>query len=373
MRKKLVLISDPLINDFGPSRPVVLLSREFSKSFDVSVVSSIISVPIAEKLESSGVTAVDLKMKPFMKDASLAFFDLYLREAVRGSIGDKLDLPYDATVLNFSNTIVHSSLAWYAQGPVSIVLRNIRKELPLRYKLPLHIFDYVLTKFDIRMIKRMHKETKAVVTNSQYCKSCYERIGIKISKVIHEPLDCDFFRPSTLKPSADYALTYFGKETKYSVIKKIADEGVRIKAFGGKLSGVSKSITQHPNVEASGWVSQDALVQLYSNALYTLFPFTDEEFGYVPVESMACGTPALTNGTQGPAELVVDDVTGWLARDDEEMVKTAVRLWEHRETSEEMRFNCRREALKFDVATIAQQWLRFFDGEAGLQEAGRQN
>lgn len=93
MRETLILISDPLINDFGPSRPVVLLSREFSKSFDVSVVSSIISEPLAQKLQSYKVEAIDLGVKPFLKDSSLAFFDLYLRESVRGSISERMDLP----------------------------------------------------------------------------------------------------------------------------------------------------------------------------------------------------------------------------------------------------------------------------------------
>jgi len=361
MTKKLFLISDPLITDYGPSRPVVLLSHEFSRIFDVSVVSSVISTHIKEKLQSLGVAVIDLRVKPYLKDASLALFDLYLREAIRGSISDRVDLPGDAIVLNFSNTLIYSSVAWYAQGPLSIALKNIRKEMPLKYKFLLHIFDYALTKLDTRMIKRMQKVTSVVIANSQYCRTCYKQIGIEVNDVIYEPLDCNLFKPSTLNPSADYALTYFGKETEYSVIKKIADGGVKIKAFGGKLTSVPRSLFKHPNVEALGRVDQDTLTRLYSNALYTLFPFTDEEFGYVPAESMACGTPVLTYNAQGPAEIVIDGLTGWLSKEDKELMKTALRLWKDREVSDEMRFNCRKAALKFDVPTIAQQWLSYID------------
>lgn len=270
--------------------------------------------------------------------------------------------PENTVVFNFSNTILHPCLAWYAQGSVSIVLRNIRRELPLRYKLPLHVLDRLLTRFDMRMIKKMQALTKTVVANSHYCKSCYEQTGVRVDNVIYEPLDCGLFKPVASSPSADYALTYFGKETKYSVIKKIADSGVKIKAFGGKLSSAPKSVLTHSNIEALGWVDRSTLVELYSNALYTLFPFTDEEFGYVPAESMACGTPVLTYSTQGPSEVVVNDATGWLARDDGEMMGMAVRLWKDGEVCDETRSNCRKEALKFSVPRIARKWLRYVDG-----------
>jgi len=45
---------------------------------------------------------------------------------------------------------------------------------------------------------------------------------------------------------------------------------------------------------------REELIDLYSNALFTLFTFTHELFGYVLVESMACGTSVLTYNRQGP-------------------------------------------------------------------------
>lgn len=362
MTEKLFLISDPLITDFGSSRPVVLLSLEFSRIFDVSVVSSVVSAQMKEKLQSSEVAVIDLKAKPHVKDASLAVFDLYLREAIRGSIGDQVNLPGDAIVLNLSNTIVYPSMVWYAQGPLSIALRNIRKEMPMKYKLPLYVLSYPLARIDKRVIKKMRKLTNIVIANSQYCKTCYEKIGIEVNDVIYEPLDCTLFKPSTSNPSADYVLTYFGKETEYTVIEKIADAGVKVKAFGGKLSSVPRGLVKHPKIEALGRVNQDDLTQLYSNALYTLFPFTDEEFGYIPAESMACGTPVLTYGIQGPAEIVVEGVTGWLTKDQEEMTEKAVQLWKDQRTDDDMRANCRKVAFRFAVPAIAQQWLNCIHG-----------
>jgi uncharacterized membrane protein len=111
-----------------------------------------------------------------------------------------------------------------------------------------------------------------------------------------------------------------------------------------------------PKNEVLGYVSDDELVDLYSNALFTLFPFTEEPFGYVPVESIACGTPVLTYNKQGPSETVDHGVTGWLANSDEELADLAVRIWKEGYPNW-MRSRSREKALQFDVKTIADQWI----------------
>jgi glycosyltransferase involved in cell wall biosynthesis len=359
MKESLFLLSDPLVTDFGPSRPVILVSREFQEKFDVTVVSSTISNEMSALLEANKVDFIDLKVKSYSKEASLAFFELYLREASLGSINRLIDLPTGALVLNFSNTIASSCKAWYAQGPVSVVLRNIRKEMPLKYKIPMRTFDHIFTKLDKRIIKKMREISGLVVANSYYCKRCYEQLGISVDKVIYEPMDCSFFRPSTNKPTSDFALTYFGKETDYQTIKEIADCGVRIIAFGGKLREVPRAVTNHPNIETLGWISQEKLVDLYSNALFTVFPFTDEEFGYVPAESMSCGTPVLTYNIQGPAEVVLDGSTGWLCETSVGLKETAVQLWENPAKALELRGFCRKRALEFDTSVVSSIWLHY--------------
>jgi glycosyltransferase involved in cell wall biosynthesis len=58
-----------------------------------------------------------------------------------------------------------------------------------------------------------------------------------------------------------------------------------------------------------------------------VFPFSNEPFGYVPLESMSCGTPVLTYNREGPSETVVDGQTGWLVGSPEEFVRVGSRLW----------------------------------------------
>jgi len=76
---------------------------------------------------------------------------------------------------------------------------------------------------------------------------------------------------------------------------------------------------------------------------------------------MACGTPVLTYNMQGPSESVINGVTGWLANNDEELVKLAVNYWRNGYPSW-MRARCRERALKFGVKIIADRWLEIIRG-----------
>ncbi len=358
------LIAEPMLGRYGAPMPVILLVREFSKRGEVIVVSSVVKPEVRRELEVYAYV-VDLGFRNVMlSEASTSFVEYWLREATLRQLSRRYVkfikaglIPETDVIINTSNTIAVPSTAWYAQGPVFEAMDNAYPYFPLRYRFPYRLMRKFVRKLDLRLMRRLRRLSKVACANSYAMKRVYESLGIDISCVIYEPLDIELFKPTTSKPSGDYVLTYFGKETDYITIKGVADRGVKIKAFGSKAASiVPRYVLKHPNIEVLGYVADEELVDLYSNALFTLFPFTEEPFGYIPVESMACGTPVLTYNKQGPSETVVNGVTGWLANGDDELIELAVRLWREGYPSW-MRSRCRERALEFDVKAVAERWL----------------
>lgn len=364
MCMKIRIVGEPVFNKYGVSGALILLASEFHRrGIDLEIVSSLIKPEVRTELERFA-SVIDLGFKNVLFDeASTSFVEIWLREAIMRQVSKRAEQfisregsMTDATI-NMSNTIAIESTAWYAQGPVFEAMEHVYPFVPLKYKVPYVVAKRIIKYLDFKLMQSLRKLSRIACANSYTMKRVYEGLGISIDCIIYEPLDTEFFQPKTRSPRGDYVLAYFGKETDYLAVKKVADKGVKIKAFGSKAASiVPKYVLNHPNIEVLGYVSDDELVELYSNALFTLFPFTEEPFGYVPVESMACGTPVLTYNRQGPSETVEHGVTGWLANSDEELVDLAVRIWKEGYPSW-MRSRSREKALQFGVKTIADQWI----------------
>jgi len=70
--------------------------------------------------------------------------------------------------------------------------------------------------------------------------------------------------------------------------------------------------------------TDDALIALYGRARLTVYAPIMEPFGFVPLESMACGTPVVGVREAGVRETVVDGRTGLLTERDLELFSRAV-------------------------------------------------
>jgi glycosyltransferase involved in cell wall biosynthesis len=357
------LVCDIMFDLDGSIRPAVYLADELTAiGYRVSMMSPYMSGAVEERLRVKGITPINLRVKLIAKNSglSLLWLETWAREAFLRLNSRHVRNEF-SVIINFSHVISAPSLVWYLQGPPSVALKDMERGFSAGFRVAYSVLKPVIEYADGRMVNRMGKLSEFAIANSKFCASMYSKFGIRVDSVIYPPIDCQTFNPSTLNPSSDYVLAYFGKETKFSDVKRIAGLGIKIKAFGSKMPLFHKSLKKHPNIEFLGRVTTKELVEAYSNALFTLFPFTHEPFGYVPLESMACGTPVLTYNLQGPSEYVIDERTGWLVRTEDELVQKAVELWKEGYPSH-VRANCRRESLKFDKKFYVEKWLKMLDG-----------
>jgi glycosyltransferase involved in cell wall biosynthesis len=356
---KVTFITDPLVTTAGAVRPAILLARELRKCRKVlTIVTPRSDDGIAESLRAEGIEIKNVGPR-FSLISSFPTFDAW----ARCLITNKTINLSDDLVVNTSSCLVAPAHVYYAQGLMTKTLNDIFSASRSVYSYTYNLLKRPLLKLEKRLAHRFSESSHLFVANSSFCASMYQEWGIRVQRIINPPLDCDFFKPSSMNPSADYVLTTlgkFGKEGNLQVIKAIADAGVKLKVFGD--SQIPDLMKKTANITLLGKVSDEELVRLYSNALYTLFAFDHEPFGYIPVESMGCGTPVLTFNRQGPSETVVDGRTGWLADSNQELLVLAVRCWDKGYDSA-FRTECRKRAIMYGVRKQLDEWKVIFKEE----------
>lgn len=134
------------------------------------------------------------------------------------------------------------------------------------------------------------------------------------SEVIYPPIDDFWFQEAV--SDERLAMSYFFVASTLVPYKRIdiAIEACNRLKLPLKVAGTGpderrlKSLAG-PTVTFLGYVPDEELKKLYTNATATLFP-GEEDFGLVPVESMACGTPVIAYRAGGPLETMVEGKTG---------------------------------------------------------------
>lgn len=123
--------------------------------------------------------------------------------------------------------------------------------------------------------------------------------------------------------------------TRLNMPLKIAGTGAEMERLK-RLAG--------PTVEFLGYLSPEELKPYYRTAYATLVP-GEEDFGLVPVESMACGTPVIALGKGGPLETVINGETGMFFHDcTAESLASVLASFDHKKYAEE---KCRVQANRF--------------------------
>lgn len=113
-----------------------------------------------------------------------------------------------------------------------------------------------------------------------------------------------------------------------------------------------------PTVEFLGSVSDEELNALYRGAKATIFCAQDEDFGMVPIESMAHGTPVIALSQGGVRETVVDSETGILfSVGDVPSLVSAIGRFERKHT--DWSAACQRQAARFSKARFQREIVDF--------------
>ena len=151
------------------------------------------------------------------------------------------------------------------------------------------------------------------LANSQYVAGRISRYYNRRSTIVYPPVDTDFYAPDA--HAASPAFLVVSALVPYKRLD-IAIEACRRVGAPLKIVGTGPELPRlqalaGPGVEFLGWQSDEQIRALYRDARATLLPGV-EDFGIVPVESQACGTPVVALDAGGAQETVIDGQTGVL-------------------------------------------------------------
>src|SRR3989344_1806572 len=179
------------------------------------------------------------------------------------------------------------------------------------------------------------------------------------SEIIYPPIDANFWQSTTSK--SDYFLVAgrLQAHKKVDFIVEIFNElGLPLHVVGtGRQENFLRSRAKS-NVKFLGRVSDERLRDEYSGAKAFIYPQV-EDFGLMPPEAAACGTPTLAYAKGGALETVIPGVTGELFDSyDKRKIKQMILDWQTAKYSIlELKFH----AKKFSKKVFKEQIFKFID------------
>ncbi|MGV0809506.1 glycosyltransferase [Mycolicibacterium setense] len=155
---------------------------------------------------------------------------------------------------------------------------------------------------------------RSVVANSTAVADRITQWWHRDSTVVHPPVDTEGFTPDPSVEREDFFLLA-GRLVPYKrpdlAIAAATRAGVRLIVAGDGRSMKQCQELAGPNVTFLGRVPHDQLLDLHRRARALLMPGV-EDFGIVPVESMATGAPVIALGAGGALDTVIPESTGTL-------------------------------------------------------------
>jgi glycosyltransferase involved in cell wall biosynthesis len=231
---------------------------------------------------------------------------------------EDFDLSEYDLVISSSHTVAKGVITSPRQVHVSYVhsparyawdmMHHYMKEARLERGLKGFIAKYMLHKFRIWDL-RTSNGVDHYIANSDYIRRRIWKVYRRDAEVIYPPIDTSRFVMIPKKDDFYLAASRMVPYKKLPLIAKafanMPDKKLVIIGDGPEFDKVKAVADQAPNIQVLGYQSNDVLTDHMQRAKAFVFA-AEEDFGIMPVEAQACGTPVIAFGAGGALETVID-------------------------------------------------------------------
>ena len=184
------------------------------------------------------------------------------------------------------------------------------------------------------------------IANSQYIANRINKLYRREATVIYPPVDTDSFTLNEAKEdfyfTASRMVPYKKIELVVKAFNEMPERQLKVAGDGPEFKKIRK--IANSNIEILGFVESEKLKEYLQKAKAFVFA-AEEDFGILPVEAQACGTPVIAYERGGVSESVILNKTGtFFKKQTIEHIIDAVKRF---------------ELMKFDYQEIRDNALRF--------------
>lgn len=322
---KIAIVHERLSEIAGSEHVVAELSREWPDArIHIPIVDPRVAAEFSNQVNAGSLNSIYRTLKYQTYAPLLPLVPAALRRSDFGSV-DAVVISHHAMALAAVDAAgsrptiayVHSPARWAWDAEMR---RGEADSLPGRAALE------ALSRVAIRTETRSAPKLTTVVANSTAVAERIRRHWNRDAVVVHPPVDTEYYTPDPSEPPGDFFLLA-GRLVPYKrpdiAIRAAVAAGVKLVVAGdGREAARCKQLAgTNADITFLGRVPQDELRSLQRRAKALVMP-GEEDFGIVPVEAMACGTPVIALDLGGARDSVADGATGNLvpAGDDEATV-----------------------------------------------------